>query len=111
MEKDSKKMAKEEIKVFQKAGRPDLVKHEKAEYGLKGGGTVAKKPNPFAKFEKSGADKEVKGKGKEGSKAEEKFDKGQFKFAKGGFVRSADGIASKGKTKAKQISMKKGGKC
>lgn len=30
---------------------------------------------------------------------------------RGGFVRSADGIAKKGKTKAKQITMKKGGMC
>jgi len=30
-------------------------------------------------------------------------------FAKGGFVRSADGIAQKGKTKAKQITMCGGG--
>jgi predicted transcriptional regulator len=29
----------------------------------------------------------------------------------GGFTRSADGIAKKGKTKAKQIVMKSGGKC
>jgi len=33
------------------------------------------------------------------------------KMASGGFVKSADGIASKGKTKAKQITMKRGGKC
>ena len=33
------------------------------------------------------------------------------KMASGGFVRSADGIASKGKTKAKQIKMAYGGKC
>ncbi len=31
------------------------------------------------------------------------------KMATGGFVRSADGVASKGKTKAKQIKMKSGG--
>jgi hypothetical protein len=30
-------------------------------------------------------------------------------MATGGFVRAADGIASKGKTKAKQIKMNKGG--
>jgi hypothetical protein len=34
---------------------------------------------------------------------------GMKKMAAGGFTRSADGIASKGKTKAKQITMKKGG--
>jgi hypothetical protein len=36
---------------------------------------------------------------------------GMKKMASGGFVRSADGVASKGKTKAKQIAMKRGGKC
>jgi len=34
-----------------------------------------------------------------------------LKLAKGGFTRAADGIASKGKTKAKQIVMKRGGAC
>lgn len=37
--------------------------------------------------------------------------KGGACYAKGGFTKSADGIAQKGKTKAKQIVMKKGGKC
>jgi hypothetical protein len=32
-----------------------------------------------------------------------------MKMATGGFVRAADGVASKGKTKAKQIKMKSGG--
>ena len=31
------------------------------------------------------------------------------KMASGGFTRAADGVASKGKTKAKQIKMKSGG--
>jgi hypothetical protein len=34
-----------------------------------------------------------------------------LKLSKGGFTKSADGIASKGKTKATQITMKHGGKC
>ena len=44
-------------------------------------------------------------------KAEAKFE-GE-KMAKGGsvFRKTADGIAKKGKTKATQIAMKKGGKC
>jgi hypothetical protein len=33
------------------------------------------------------------------------------KMAKGGFVRSADGIATKGKTKGTMVTMKRGGKC
>ena len=58
--------------------------------------------NPFAKFEKSGKDKDVKGKGKEGSKKEEAFDMSQMacggkvkKYAKGG------GVELKGKTRGK----------
>jgi len=35
---------------------------------------------------------------------------GMTKMATGGFVRQADGVASKGKTKAKQIKMKSGGR-
>jgi hypothetical protein len=34
-----------------------------------------------------------------------------MKMAKGGFTRAADGIAKKGKTKAKQVKMAYGGKC
>ncbi len=49
----------------------------------------------------------------EGSKADKASDKkqmmGMTKMATGGFVRAADGIASKGKTKATQIKMKSGG--
>ena len=63
---------------------------------------------PFAMFEKSGKDKEVKGKGKEGSKKEEAFDKKQMKFAAGG---SVDGVAQRGKTKGTQVKMAGGGKC
>jgi hypothetical protein len=77
--------------------------------GMKKGGMAA--------FEKSGKDVEKKGM-KEGSKADMALDKKQMmgmkkggmkKMAAGGFTSSADGIASKGKTKAKQIVMKKGG--
>ena len=37
--------------------------------------------------------------------------KGGKCYAAGGYTRAADGVAQKGKTKAKQIVMKKGGKC
>ena len=72
-----------------------------------------KKPSKMAAFEKSGKDVEKKGV-KEGSKADMAMDKTQMmgmkkggmkKMAAGGFTRSADGVAFKGKTKAKQISM------
>jgi hypothetical protein len=77
--------------------------------------------NPFAKFEKSGKDAEKKGM-KEGSKKEMAMDRMQMmgmkkggaakKMASGGLAaghKSADGIASKGKTKGKDIVMKRGG--
>ena len=91
----------------------------KGELFKKGGNTMAtKKPNPFAKFEKSGKDVEVKGKGKEGSKKEEAFDKTQMMMKKGGAAKKmasggsasarADGIATKGKTVGKFLA--KGGK-
>ena len=58
----------------------------------------AKKATPMAKTDMAG----MMGM-KSGGKAK--------KMASGGFTRSADGIASKGKTKAKQIKMSYGGKC
>jgi hypothetical protein len=97
---------------------------------FKQGGDMASKMNPgfmammakkkagtskMAAFEKSGKDKE-KGM-KEGSKADMAMDKkqmmmkkgGMTKMATGGFVRAADGVASKGKTKVTQVKMNKGG--
>ena len=66
--KESKAMAKKEISFMEKKGAPkSMIKHEKAEYGMKKGGAVYRK--------------------------------------------AADGIAKKGKTKAKEIVMKKGGMC
>ncbi len=100
----------------------------KQELFKKGGSMATKKMNPFAKFEKSGKDVEMKAKGKEGSKKEEAFDKSQMMMKKGGATKkmatgglaaahkAADGVASKGKTKAMQVSMpgnkgmKRGGK-
>jgi hypothetical protein len=110
-----------------KAGVPQSVGKDfsNADKGktFKQGGDMASKMNPgfmamiakkkagasgMAAFEKSGKDKE-KGM-KEGSKKDMMMDKMQMKkMATGGFVRSADGVASKGKTKATQVKMKKGG--
>lgn len=107
------------VGVPQSVGQ-DFSAADKGRKFAKGGDTMATKGvNPFAKFEKSKKDVEAKGKGKEGSKKEEAFDKSQMgmkkggmaKYATGGFVRAADGIAQKGKTKAKQIKMAGGGKC
>jgi hypothetical protein len=91
----------------------------KQELFKKGGSMATKKMNPFAKFEKSGKDVEKKGV-KEGSKKDMMMDKMQMKkMASGGLAaahKAADGVASRGKTKATQIvmpgnkGMKKGGK-
>jgi hypothetical protein len=86
------------------------------------GGMGGMKKGGMANFEKSGKDVEKKGM-KEGSKADMALDKKQMagmkkggaakKMATGGLAaahKAADGVASKGKTKAKQVTMKRGGK-
>ena len=115
-------------KFAKKVGVPVTVGQE----FTKSGGGMATKMNPGmmammkkkASFEKSGKDVEKKGM-KEGSKADMALDKKQMmgmkkggmpmkKMASGGLAaghKSADGIASKGKTKAKQVAMRKGGYC
>lgn len=97
-----------------KAGVPqsvgqDFSKADKGKTFRQGGDMATKGVNPFAKFEKSGKDVEKKGV-KEGSKKDMAMDKMQMKkMATGGFVRAADGVASRGKTKATQVKMNKGG--
>lgn len=107
------------VGVPQSVGK-DFSTADKGKTFKRGGDMATKKMNPFAKFEKSGKDVEMKGKGKEGSKKEEAFDKTQMmgmkkggmkKMAAGGYTSAADGVATKGKTKGTQIVMKKGGKC
>ena len=121
--------------VAKKAHIPQSVGKEflQADKGKKfNGGGMATKMNPGmmammkkkASFEKSGKDVEKKGM-KEGSKADMALDKKQMmgmkkggmpmkKMATGGLAgghKAADGVAVKGKTKAKQIKMKSGGYC
>jgi len=105
------------VGVPQSVGQ-DFSKADKGKTFKRGGDMATKGVNPFAKFEKSSKDVEKKGM-KEGSKADMAMDKKQMmgmkkggvakKMAAGGFTRAADGVAAKGKTKAKQIVMKKGG--
>jgi hypothetical protein len=65
--------------------------------------TMMKKEVAFMK--KKGAPKSM-------VKHEESEMKGKMpKFAKGGYVRSADGVATKGKTRAMQVKMAGGGSC
>jgi hypothetical protein len=101
---------------LQKVNKPETLQG-KTELFKQGGNTMAtkmgkptmkpgmsmakdgmKKPTPMAKPEMAGS---MMGMKKGGMK----------KMAAGGFTRSADGVASKGKTKAKQIKMAYGGKC
>ena len=105
------------VGVPQSVGK-DFSNADKGKTFKRGGDMATKGMNPFAKFEKSGKDVEKKGV-KEGSKKDMMMDKAQMmgmkkggaakKMATGGFVRSADGVATKGKTKARQIKMNKGG--
>jgi hypothetical protein len=101
------------VGVPQSVGK-DFSTADKGRKFSKGGDTMASKMNPgfmAMMAKKKGA--------QEGSKADMASDKKQMmgmkkggaakKMAAGGFTRAADGIASKGKTKAKQIVMKKGG--
>jgi hypothetical protein len=91
----------------EKAVNKSKIDHGTMDFFKEGGTAMATKGvNPFAKFEKSAKDKEVKGKGKEGSKKEEFFDRmqggmkcggGVKKYAKGG------GVELRGKTVGKQV--------
>lgn len=100
--KESKAMMQKEISFMKKKGAPkSMVKHEMAEAkGMKKGGYAAggrmasKGEHPVQKQAKRGAM--------------------MVKMAAGGLAaghKSADGIAKKGKTKAKHVAMKKGGYC
>jgi len=108
------------VGVPQSVGQ-DFSKADKGKTFKRGGDMATKGVNPFAKFEKSGKDMEKKGM-KEGSKKEMAMDRMQMmgmkkggaakKMASGGLAaghKSADGIASKGKTKGKNIAMNRGG--
>jgi hypothetical protein len=95
--KDSKVMAAKEMRFMKKKGAPaSMMKHEKAEAGMKKGGMPMKggKPAFMAKFAKGGG---IESRGKT---------KGTIiRMAAGGSVgsvsRRADGIAQRGKTKFK----------
>ena len=85
----------------------DFSKADKGKTFNRGGDMATKKMNPFAKFEASAKDKAM-------DKKEMGMKKGGMKKMAGGGLaaghKSADGIASKGKTKGKDIVMKRGGK-
>lgn len=85
--KESKAMAKKEVAFMEKKGAPkSMIKHEKSEYGLGGGGISKKLPTP----------KQM----------------GNLGMKSGGLAaghKSANGIAKRGLTKGTQVKMAKGG--
>ena len=97
-----------------KAGVPQSVGREfsQADKGrkfAKGGNTMASKMNPgfmAMMSKKKGAKPDALA--KHAAKPASKAHKG---LKSGGYVSAADGVASKGKTKAKQVTMAGGGKC
>ena len=100
--KESKTMAKKEISFMEKKGAPkSMIKHEKAEYGMKKGG-IATSLKAHAAAPASKAHAGMKAGGSVGA-------------SKMGAVRTAapsrDGIAAKGKTKGTMVKMSYGGKC
>jgi hypothetical protein len=94
---ESKAMAKKEISFMKKKGAPaSMIKHEKAEYGMKKGGIATSlKAHAAAPASKAHGMKS-------GGMAASKM--GSVKTASG-----RDGIATKGKTKGTMIKMNKGG--
>ena len=88
--KESKAMMKKEVSFMKKAGAPkSMIKHEMAEAsGYKKGG-VATSLKAHASMPASKAHAGLKG---------------------GGYVKAADGVASKGKTKPTMVKMMRGGK-
>ena len=89
--KESKGMMKKEVSFMKKAGAPkSMIKHEMAEAkGYKKGG-VATSLKAHAAMPASKAHAGMKG---------------------GGYVKAADGVASKGKTKGTMVKMMRGGMC
>jgi hypothetical protein len=87
--KESKAMMAKEVGFMKKKGAPkSMIKHEMAEAKMAKGGSTS-----LAKHASMPASKAHAG------------------LKTGGFTRSADGIATKGKTKATQVTMKRGGSC
>ena len=95
---ESKAMAKKEISFMKKKGAPaSMIKHEKAEYGMKKGGIATSlKAHAAAPASKAHGMKS-------GGVAASKM--GAVKTGK-----TPNGVAVKGKTKGTMITMKRGGK-
>lgn len=96
----------------------DFEQADKGRKFAKGGETMATKNNPgfmamIAKKKGGESESLAKHASKPASKAHAGLKAGgpAKKMASGGFTRAADGVATKGKTKAKQVKMAMGGSC
>lgn len=108
--KESKMMVKKEVEFMKKKGAPKaMMKHEMGEMKAMRKGGSACAPKKMA----AGGMTTMKKVAATAVKGHEKRMHGK-KMAGGGLSaghKSADGIATKGKTKARQITMKGGGYC
>ena len=86
----------------------DFSNADKGKTFKEGGNMATKKMNPFAKFEKSGKDVEMKGM-KEGSKADMALDKKQMAMPKQSKVNVGMGNKYSPKPEQATAAMKKGG--
>jgi hypothetical protein len=117
---ESKKMVKKEVSFMKKKGAPkSMIKHEMGEMKAMKRGGAAKKM-AMGGYADGGMPMVMK----DGQKVPAFAADGKGKMAKGGMAmkkmasgglaaghKAADGVATKGKTKAKQVTMKKGGYC
>ena len=125
--KESKGMMKKELAFMEKKGAPkSMIKHEKAEAGMgkskfaNGGMPMAGGVDPRAAAlaarmagprrpapPMAGPRRPMP----PGAGMAPPMGAMPTRMAKGGFTKSADGVATKGKTKAAQVKMTRGGKC
>lgn len=120
--KESKGMMKKEIAFMEKKGAPkSMIKHEKAEAGM-GKSKFADGGMPMAPMARRPVDPRMAALAARAAGARPPMAGAMStrppmagamptRMAKGGFTKSADGVASKGKTKATQVKMTRGGKC
>lgn len=132
VKKDSKAMAKKEIAFMQKKGAPkSMIKHEKAEYGMKSGGkayaaggttirgVASNKPMDYSKATPAHMGKAPRVSTPTPTPARPaprtmKAPTGRMSMMKSGGLaaghKAADGIAKKGRTSTTMVKMMRGGK-
>ena len=120
--KESKSMMKKEVAFMKKKGAPkSMIKHEKAEYGMKSGGKAyaggGMTPNEFLKTvgQKIKMARDMASTPARPAPRTMKPAGGRMSMMKSGGLaaghKAADGIAKKGRTATKQVKMMRGGSC